>query len=265
MDDRGLKGGRPRRPPVGDLEDVIYGIHAVEEALAAGETLRRIHLSDERRRDPALRPLLARAAERTVTVRFENRGFFTNFPYKAHQGVVAYGAPFDYAGVDDVLERHPAGRRLLVILDHVTDPHNLGAIIRTAECAGASGIVIPERRAAGVNGTVRKSAAGATAYLPVVRVANVAQTVRSLKKAGIWVAGAATGGDARPYTDADLSGDLALVVGAEGEGISPLVRRECDYVIAIPILGRTESLNASVAAGILLYEAVRQRTPVESS
>ena len=115
-----------------------------------------------------------------------------------------------------------------------------------------------------MNGTVRKAAAGATAYLPVVRVANVAQTVRSLKKAGVWVAGAAAG-DARPYTEADLSGDIALVVGAEGEGISPLVRRECDYLLAIPIVGKTESLNASVAAGILLYEAVRQRGPVESS
>ncbi len=146
-----------------------------------------------------------------------------------------------------------------MLLDHVTDPHNVGAIIRAAECAGATAVVLPDRRSAGVNATVRKSSAGATAYLPVARVANVSQAVRTLKKAGIWVYGAALGPAATPYTELDLSGDVALVIGAEGEGLAPLVKRECDGLVAIPMLGRVGSLNASVATGILLYEAVRQR------
>jgi len=243
-----------------DLDDVVYGVHAVDEMLAAGEPVRRVHVGDDRKRDPALKNLLERARAANVPVRFESRAFFASFPYKAHQGVVAFGEPFDYSGLDEIVARRAPGRPLLlVVLDHVTDPHNVGAIVRSAECAGASGVVLPERRSAGVNPTVRKSSAGATAYLPIARVANVAQTVRTLKKAGIWVYGAAVGEGARPYTEADLRGDAALVIGAEGPGIAPLVRRECDALLEIPVHGRVGSLNASVAAGILLYEAVRQR------
>jgi 23S rRNA (guanosine2251-2'-O)-methyltransferase len=131
--------------------------------------------------------------------------------------------------------------------------------IRTTEAAGGTALILPERRSAGVNATVRKSAAGAAAHLPIARVANIAQSIRTLKKAGIWVAGAALVEGAVPYATADFARDLALVIGAEGEGISPLVRRECDYLVSIPMPGKTQSLNASVAAGILLYEAVRQR------
>jgi 23S rRNA (guanosine2251-2'-O)-methyltransferase len=252
---------RPERGPRVDLDDVIYGIHAVNEALTAGEALKRIHIGDERKRDPALRNLLERARETGVVVRFENRGFFAAFPYKAHQSVVAFGAAFDYITLEEAIGLRPAGRPgLWVVLDHVTDPHNVGAIIRTAECAGATALVLPERRSAGVNATVRKSAAGAAAYLPVARVANVSQSVRALKKAGIWVAGAALGGETVPYTTADFNRDLAIVIGAEGAGISALVQRECDYLVAIPMIGKVASLNASVAAGILLYEAVRQRS-----
>jgi 23S rRNA (guanosine2251-2'-O)-methyltransferase len=242
------------------LDDVVYGVHAVEEMLGAGEPLRRIHVGDDRKRDPALRNLLERARTANVPVRFESRAFFASFPYKAHQGVVAFGEPFAYASLDEVLAQRPRDRpALLVVLDHVTDPHNVGAIIRSAECAGATAVVLPERRSAGINPTVRKSSAGAAAYVPVARVANVAQTVRTLKKAGLWVYGAAAGEGSQPYTEADFRGDVALVIGAEGTGISPLVRRECDALLAIPLLGKMASLNASVAAGILLYEAVRQR------
>jgi 23S rRNA (guanosine2251-2'-O)-methyltransferase len=148
---------------------------------------------------------------------------------------------------------------LFVVLDHITDPHNAGAIVRSAECAGATALILPERRSAGINPTVRKSSAGATAYVPIARVANVAQAVRTLKKAGIWVYGAALDSAAKPYTEVALDGNVALVIGAEGEGISQLVKRECDGLVAIPVLGRVASLNASVAAGVLLYEAVRQR------
>jgi 23S rRNA (guanosine2251-2'-O)-methyltransferase len=260
---RQLGAGRPpheRHAPRVDLDDVVYGVHAVDEMLAAGEPLRHIHVGDDRKRDPALKNLLERARTANVPVRFESRTFFATFPYKAHQGVVAFGEPFAYISLDEALAQRRRDRpALFVLLDHVTDPHNVGAIIRAAECAGANAVVLPDRRSAGVNATVRKSSAGATAYLPVARVANVSQAVRTLKKAGIWVYGAALGDGAKPYTEVDLSGDVALVVGAEGEGIAPLVKRECDGLLEIPMLGRVQSLNASVATGILLYEAVRQR------
>jgi 23S rRNA (guanosine2251-2'-O)-methyltransferase len=248
-----------RIAPRADLDDVVYGIHAVNEMLVAGEPLRRIHVGDERKNDPALRNLLERARAADVQVRFESRAFFANFPYKAHQSVVAYGAPFGYITLEEALALPRRGPALFVVLDHVTDPHNVGAIIRTAEAAGAGALILPERRSAGINATVRKAAAGATAHLPVARVANVAQAIRTLKKAGIWVAGAAIGPGTVPLGAADFARDLALVIGAEGEGIAPLVGRECDYRVAIPMLGKTPSLNASVAAAVLLYEAVRQR------
>ncbi len=252
------RGHRPPGPRV-DLDDVIYGIHAVNEALVAGEPLRRIHVGDERKSDPALRNLLERARSAEVQVRFENRTFFANFPYKAHQSVVAYGAPFDYITLEEAIALPRTGPALFVLLDHVTDPHNVGAIVRTTEAAGGTALVLPERRSAGVNATVRKAAAGATAHLPIARVANISQAIRTLKKAGIWVAGAALGEGTMPMGEADFARDLAIVIGAEGEGIAPLVGRECDYRVSIPMFGKTQSLNASVAAAILLYEAVRQR------
>lgn len=266
--DRRRVTSRPRpegRGPRIDLDDVIYGIHAVNEALGAGEVLKRIHIGDDRKADPALRPILERAKAAGTIVRFENRGFFNTFPYKAHQSVVAFGAPFDYITLEEAIALRPKGKPgLWVILDHVTDPHNVGAIIRTAECAGATALVLPERRSAGVNATVRKAAAGAAAYLPIARVANVSQTIRVMKKAGIWIAGAALAENTVPFTAADFNRDLALVIGAEGEGIAPLVARECDYLVSIPMEGKIASLNASVAAGVLLYEALRQRASISA-
>lgn len=261
MERRRLKRGgrgRPQRPEI-DLDDVIYGVHAVEEALAAGEQLRRLHVADERRRDPAVRKILETARELDVHARFEDRAFFNQFPYKAHQGIIAFGPPFPYVALDDVLVRREDDPLLLVVLDHITDPHNAGAIIRTAECAGADGVVMAERRAAGVNATVRKAAAGAAAHIPIARVSNVADAIRKMKKANVWVAGADLGQSSVEYTDADFARDIALVIGAEGEGLSQLVKRECDYLVRIPMRGKVDSLNASVAAAILLYEIVRQR------
>jgi len=250
-----------RRPPPRrlDFDDIVYGIHAVDEALVAGERLRSIHISDDRKKDAVLRGLLARAKERNVPVRFEQRGFFASLPFKAHQGVVAVAPPFAYAGLHELLDRGSGGRRLFVVLDHLTDPHNVGAIVRTAEAAGATGVVLPDRRSAGINATVRKAAAGAAAHVPVARVANVADAIRALKKARVWVAGGDAGQGATSLEKADLRGDLAIVIGEEGRGLSPLVRRECDFLVSIPMYGRIASLNASVAAGVLIYEAVRQR------
>lgn len=262
MERRRLGSARPpRRSEQVDLDDVIYGVHAVGEALRAREPLRRVHVGDERKRDPALRGLLAHARDLGVPVRFESRSFFSQFPYRAHQSVVAFGAPFEYISLDEAVALRGSGSSALyVVLDHITDPHNAGAIIRSAECAGVTAVVLPERRAAGVNATVRKAAAGATAHVPIARVANVAMALRSLKKAGVWVAGAAAVDGATDYTRAELGrGDLAVVIGAEGAGISPVVRKECDFLLRIPLFGAIGSLNASVAAGVLLFEVQRQR------
>ncbi|HEY1978363.1 MAG TPA: 23S rRNA (guanosine(2251)-2'-O)-methyltransferase RlmB [Candidatus Baltobacteraceae bacterium] len=245
-----------------DFDDVVYGIHAIEESLAAGERLRTIHVAADRKKDAILRQLLGRAKELNVPVRFEDRGFFAELPFKAHQGVVAVGEPFAYRTLHDVLgaPRRDGSSRLFVVLDHLTDPHNVGAIVRTAEAAGADALVLPERRSAGMNATVRKAAAGAAAHLPIARVANVADAIRVMKKSGIWIAGADAGDGAVAMAQADMKVDLALVVGAEGSGLAPLVKRECDYLVRIPMHGKVSSLNASVAFAILAYEALRQRS-----
>jgi 23S rRNA (guanosine2251-2'-O)-methyltransferase len=243
-----------------DFDDVVYGIHAIEEALASGEKLRAIYVAADRKKDAILRGLLARAKELGIPVRLEQRAFFAQLPFKAHQGVVAIAPPFPYRSLTEVLgNQNRAGARLFVILDHLTDPHNVGAIVRTAEAAGADALVLPDRRSAGINATVRKAAAGAAAHLPIALVTNVAEAIRAMKKAGIWVAGADAGRDAVGLADADLTGDLALVIGAEGSGLSKLAKRECDYLVRIPLHGKVSSLNASVAAGILMYEILRRR------
>ncbi len=235
-------------------------MHAVTEALTAGDELRLVRIAATRTKDATLRELLAKAKEREVPVRFERREFFERLPFKAHQGIVATAPPFPYSSLADVLGRRDADRaRLLVVLDHLTDPHNVGAIIRTAEAAGADGLILPARRSAGVNATVRKAAAGAAAYLPIARVPNIAEAVRTLKKAGTWVVGADASPEASEMTQADLGRDLALVIGGEGSGLSQLVKRECDYLVRIPMRGRVPSLNASVAFAILIYEALRQQ------
>jgi 23S rRNA (guanosine2251-2'-O)-methyltransferase len=249
-----------RRRLAFDLDDAVYGIHSISEAIAAGDALRCIYVSQERKGDAALRGLLERAKERDLPVRFESHRFFGSLPVRAHQGVFALAPPFAYRSLSGLLAAQPRSKhRLLVVLDHLTDPHNVGAILRTAECAGADGLILPERRGASINATVRKAAAGAAAHLPVARVPNVAQAIRSLKKAGIWVAGADAGSGAVEMAQADFDRDLALVIGAEGAGLSPLVKRECDYLVRIPLRGQVASLNASVATGVLLYEALRQR------
>jgi 23S rRNA (guanosine2251-2'-O)-methyltransferase len=251
---------RRRIEPTLDFDDLVYGIHAVGEALVAGEALRVIHVAADRKKDVVLRSLLAQAEERNIRVRFEQRNFFERVPFKGHQGIVAIAPPFEYASLPELLARRRDGAaRLIVVLDHLTDPHNVGAIIRTAEAAGADGIVLPSRRAAGVNATVRKAAAGAAAHLPIARVANIADAIRVMKKARIWVVGADASPEALDFVTADFNRDLALVIGAEDSGLSALIKRECDYLVRLPMRGRVASLNASVAAAILIYEALRQR------
>ncbi len=250
---------KPRRQPRLDFDDVMYGVHVVEEALSAGETLRAIHISDERKRDPLLRKIIGEAKQRDIRVRFEDRAFFTQLPFKAHQGIIAIAPPFQYASLDDVMSKRKPTSALFVLLDHLTDPHNVGAIVRSAECFGADAVILPERRSAGINATVRKAAAGAAQHIAIVRVSNINDAIRQIKKAGVWVAGAHAGESSVDVSEADFNRDIALVIGAEGEGLAQLVRRECDYLVRIPMRGVIESLNASVAAGVLMYEVVRQR------
>ncbi len=178
----------------------------------------------------------------------------------AHQGVIAMVAAHAYATVDEILENAKSRGEapLIVLCDELSDPHNLGAIIRTAECAGAHGVIIPKRRSVGLTAVVGKASAGALEYLPVARVANLVSAIRELQKAGVWVFGTAADGDTALY-QADLKGPAAIVIGNEGDGMSRLVSEACDFKVSIPMHGRISSLNASNAAAILLYEAVRQR------
>ena len=176
----------------------------------------------------------------------------------AHQGVVAVTGSKQYADLDDVVAAKRGAYSLIIILDGVEDPHNFGAILRTAEAAGANGVVIPERRAAGVTGTVAKASAGASEHLPVARVTNIARTIEELKTKGLWIVGLDERGK-QNYDEVDYKMDCAIVLGAEGKGVHDLVAKKCDFLVSIPMLGKVPSLNVSVAGGVVLYEVVRQR------
>ena len=176
-----------------------------------------------------------------------------------HQGIIAYAAAYEYATVDDILEnaRNKNEAPFVFILDNIEDPHNLGAIIRTANLAGAHGVIIPKRRAVGLTATVARTSAGALNYTPVAKVTNISSTIEELKKQGMWFVCADMGGEV--MYKLNLTGSIGLVIGNEGEGVSRLVKEKCDYIAAIPMKGDIDSLNASVAAGVLAYEIVRQR------
>jgi 23S rRNA (guanosine2251-2'-O)-methyltransferase len=176
----------------------------------------------------------------------------------AHQGVVAVTSSKQYNDLDDVIAAKRGEHTLLVLLDGIEDPHNLGAVLRTADAAGADGVVIPERRAVGVTPTVTKASAGASEYLPIAKVTNIARTVEELKEKNIWVVGLDERGT-KTYDELDYNMDCAIVLGAEGKGVHDLVRKKCDFLVSIPMLGKISSLNVSVAAGVVLYEIVRQR------
>ena len=232
-------------------EDMIEGRNAVTEALRSGRTINKVFLADGDT-DRALGRLAAMAKESgAVVVRVDRRKLNDMSPTGAHQGIMAAVAAHDYATVDDMLiaAQEKGEAPLLVICDELSDPHNLGAIIRTAECAGAHGVIIPRRRSVGLTAVVGKASAGG---------ANRVATIRDLKARGIWVFGTAADGDTT-LTGADLRGPAAIVIGNEGSGMSRLVAESCDLKVSIPLKGHISSLNASTAAAVLLYEAVRQR------
>lgn len=242
---------------------VIAGIHAVREALRSGRPLDRVHLA-EGRGPGRLREILELCRKAGVVVRRETRGQLDRLaPETVHQGVVAVTAAAAYAHPEAVLEEldHPG---LLVALDGVQDPHNLGAIIRSAHAAGADALLIPERRAAGLTPAAAKAAAGALEYLPVVRVNNLGRALEDLKRRQFWVTGLDERGD-KPFFEMDYTGPTVLVFGAEGCGLHQQVREKCDFLASIPVAGRIASLNVSVAAGIVLFEALRQRRSKEKA
>ncbi len=242
-------------------EGLIEGRNAVTEALKSGRAINKVFLADGDV-DKSLGRLAAQAKEAgAVVVRIDRRKLNDMSPTGAHQGIIASVAAHEYATVEDMLalaeERGEAP--LLVICDELSDPHNLGAILRSAECAGAHGVIIPKRRSVGLTAVVGKASAGAIEYMPVARVSNLAATIRDLKQRGVWVYGTAAEG-ASPLYQTDLRGPAAIVIGNEGVGMSRIVAENCDFKVSIPMKGKISSLNASASAAILLYEAVRQRS-----
>ena len=235
----------------------LTGIHAVREALASGRALERVVVAHGRRGE-RIEEIIELARRRGVPVRFENREQLDRLAEGAHhQGVMALAAAKGAMALEDVLAsaRRPG---LIVLVDGVEDPRNLGAIVRTALAAGADGLVIPERRAAGLTETVAQTAAGALEHLPVARVKNLARALEQLKEANYWLVGLDERAEER-YTAIDFSGSIGLVLGGEGKGLHELTRKQCDWLVSIPTVGPVRSLNVSVAAGVVLFEVVRQR------
>lgn len=242
------------------MEDKIYGLNPVLEALSSDREIDKILLKDGIKHSKASK-ITALAKEKKIPFQFVQQSKLDSAAEGGnHQGVVAYAASHAYATTEEILNtaRERGEAPFVVILDCLTDPHNLGSIIRTANAAGAHGVIIPKNRSVGLNSTVYKVSAGAVEYIKVAKVTNLSRTVEELKKEGLWVVGTDLSATQKHY-ECDLKGALAVVIGSEGEGISKALKEKCDFLVKIPMIGEIESLNASVAAGVLLYEAVRQR------
>ncbi len=251
---------RQSAPEIEENEGQLEGRNALTEALRSGRTIDKVFVAAGET-DRGLQRLAAQAKEAGAVVVTVDRRKLDAMSYtRAHQGVIALAAAREYATIDEILqEAADRGETpLVVICDELSDPHNLGAILRSAECAGAHGVIIPKRRSVGLTATVAKASAGAVEYMKVARVTNINNAIAELKEKGLWVFGTAAEGSV-PMYQADLTVPAALVIGSEGDGMSTLVRKNCDVTVHIPMNGRITSLNASAAASILLYEAVRQR------
>ncbi len=249
-----------RPAPAEEVEGQLEGRNALQEALKSGRTIDKVFIAAGDT-DRGLQRLAAQAKDAgAVVVPVDRRKLDAMSTTRAHQGIIALAAAHVYYTIDDILEEAAARgeNALIVICDELSDPHNLGAILRSAECAGAHGIIIPKRRAVGLTATVAKASAGAVEYMKVARVTNISSTISELKEKGVWIFGTAAEGSV-PMYKADLTGPTAIVIGSEGDGMSQLVRKNCDMLLSIPMKGKISSLNASAAASILLYEAVRQR------
>lgn len=243
-----------------DYNDQVEGRNAVLELLTSNKDINKIYIAKGERHG-SINKILAIAKERKiVTVEVERNKLNQMSQTDNHQGIIAVVPPFEYCDVDDILEYSKKKKEdsFILILDGIEDPHNLGAIIRTAETAGVHGIIIPKRRAASVNSTVSKVSAGAVEHMNIARVNNINDTIKYLKENGVWICG--TDIDTNTYYyNQDLKGAIAIVIGSEGFGMSRLVKKSCDFLVKIPMKGNVTSLNASVSAGIVIYEAVKQR------
>lgn len=243
-----------------NLEGMLEGRNAITEALRSGRTIDKVFIAAGDT-DRNLARLAAMAKEAgAVVVPVDRRKLDQMSQTRSHQGIIAQVAAHAYATLDEVFQvaKDRGEEPLIVICDELSDPHNLGAILRSAECAGAHGVVIPKRRSVALTPVVAKASAGAVEYMPVVRVANIAAALKEMQERGVWVYGTAADGEKEIY-DADLKGATAIVIGNEGDGMGRLVRQTCDILVRVPMKGKISSLNASATAAILLYEAVRQR------
>ena len=241
------------------MEDKIIGRNPVLEAIRSGRSIDKI-LIKKGKYEGSIVPIIKKAKEAKILIQEVDKAKLDTISEgENHQGVIAYVSAYDYVTVKDILLRaeEKGEPPFVIICDKITDPHNLGAILRTANCVGAHGVIIPKRNSVGVNSIVAKTSAGAVEYTPVAKVTNIAGTIEDLKKEGMWIVGADMNGE--EMYKVDLKGSLGLVIGSEGEGISRLVREKCDFIASIPMNGQINSLNASVAAGVLMYEALRQR------
>ncbi len=240
-------------------ENQLEGRNAVLELLKSGKDIDKIIVA-KGNVEGTIKRIIGEASKKGIVIQEVARQKLDEISQtKNHQGVIAFVSAHSYATVDEILENAKAKGEapFIIILDGITDPHNLGAIMRTAECAGAHGIIIPKRRSVGLTATVGKTSAGAIEYMPVAKVTNIANTIDELKEKGVWVA--CTDMDGENYFKSDLNGAMAIVIGSEGEGVSRLVKEKCDFTISIPMFGNISSLNASVAAGLIMYEIVRKR------
>lgn len=251
---------KDRRNTEAEADGLIEGRNAVTEALRVGTPIDKVYIA-RGETDSTLGHIASTARSKgIVVVEADRRKLDGMSRTKSHQGVIAVSAVREYASVEDILNaaREKGEAPLIVVCDELSDPHNLGAVIRTAECAGAHGVIIPKRRSAGLTAIVAKTSAGAVSHLPVARVPNLTALLKELKEAGMWVYGTAAEGTTDLY-HADLKGPSVIIIGSEGDGIGRLVREQCDFLVSIPMRGKVNSLNASAAAAIVLYEAVRQR------
>ncbi|QJD85104.1 23S rRNA (guanosine(2251)-2'-O)-methyltransferase RlmB [Cohnella herbarum] len=245
-------------------DEYLAGKHPVLEAMKAGRSINKIFMSNQAQRH-LIQPIMEEAKARGIVVQQVDKSKLDRLvPDMQHQGVVAQAAAVAYAEVDELLARakERGEAPLIVLLDEVEDPHNLGSVLRTADCTGVHGVIVPKRRSAGLTAVVAKTSAGAVEYVPVARVANLVQTMEKLKEAGLWIAGADVGASEGFY-ETNLTGPLAIVIGNEGQGLSRLVKERCDFILSLPMAGQINSLNASVAAGVILYEVVRQRAEAQ--
>lgn len=241
----------------------IEGRNPVLEALKSGRRIDKIYIKKDDIQGSAKKIFALARAKKIIISEVEKQKLDMMSETKAHQGVIAIAPVKDYASVEDILSAAKDKQKphFIIIADRITDPHNLGAIIRTANAAGADGVIISKHSSATLTPVCEKSSAGAVEYTPVARVTNLVQTIKMLKKKNIWVIGADMDGENTIYTQ-DFSGNIAIVIGSEGEGISPLIKKSCDFLVKIPMYGNVTSLNASVAGSLMIYEAVRRRQDI---